>query len=66
MRGVTGNRFPIKNLRLISCLFHQWSEDSGSRHKTVWLTAKYCKPNSQILMSCIIGIANTLGVDEHG
>jgi len=31
MRGVTGNRSPIKNLRLISCLFHQWSEDTGSR-----------------------------------
>ena len=26
MRGVTWNRFPIKNLWLIPCLFHLWSE----------------------------------------
>jgi len=26
MRSVTWNQFPIKNLRLIPCLFHAWSE----------------------------------------
>ena len=33
MPGVTWNRFPIKNLRQIPCLFHVWSE-------VTWI--KYC------------------------
>ena len=40
MRSVTWNRFPIKNLWLIPCFFHLWSEITWIQ---IWASLNHCK-----------------------